>query len=118
MHRVPGLENVTASRHAQIRAHPSGLGHWARLGRGAGSANLRPTIAPRQRSPSGPANRFKQPSTAAPPGDRVEVEPGVYRQTVAIDRDGVTLVGLNRSGQRAVLDGGGAASRCCAKLGR
>ena len=41
------------------------------------------------------------------PGDRVEVEPGIYRQSVVIDRDGVTLVGVIRDGERAVLDGGG-----------
>jgi cytochrome c peroxidase len=41
-------------------------------------------------------------------GDRVEVEPGVYHQSVVVDRDGVTLVGVQRQGERPVLDGGGA----------
>ncbi len=40
-------------------------------------------------------------------GDRVLLEPGVYQQTVVIDTDGVTLAGINRNGQRPVLDGGG-----------
>ena len=28
------------------------------------------------------------------PGDRIEVEPGVYQQTIVVDRDGVTLAGV------------------------
>jgi polygalacturonase len=40
-------------------------------------------------------------------GDRVLLEPGVYRETVVIDVDGVTLTGINRNGERPVLDGGG-----------
>jgi parallel beta-helix repeat protein len=41
------------------------------------------------------------------PGDRVEIEPGVYRETVVIDTAGITLVGIGRNGERPVLDGGG-----------
>jgi parallel beta-helix repeat protein len=41
------------------------------------------------------------------PGDRVEVEPGVYNQSLLIDRDGVALIGVHRRGERPVLDGGG-----------
>lgn len=40
-------------------------------------------------------------------GDRIVVEPGVYHETVQVDRDGLTLVGLARDGERAVLDGRG-----------
>ncbi|MEX2112551.1 MAG: parallel beta-helix domain-containing protein [Pirellulales bacterium] len=40
-------------------------------------------------------------------GDRVLLEPGVYQQTVVIDTDGITLSGVNRQGERPVLDGGG-----------
>lgn len=41
------------------------------------------------------------------PGDRVEIEPGVYQQTVVVDKSGVTIAGVQRQGARAVLDGGG-----------
>jgi parallel beta-helix repeat protein len=42
---------------------------------------------------------------AARPGDTIEVEPGTYRQSVLVDVDHITLRGLVRGGQRAVLDG-------------
>ena len=41
----------------------------------------------------------------ARPGDTIEVEPGVYHQTVLVDVDGITLRGLGRGEERAVLDG-------------
>jgi parallel beta-helix repeat protein len=43
----------------------------------------------------------------ARPGDAVEVEPGTYRESVLVDVDGITLRGLVKDGQRAVLDGEG-----------
>jgi len=43
----------------------------------------------------------------AHPGDTVEVEPGTYRQSVLVDMDRITLRGLVRDGERAVLDGEG-----------
>jgi len=43
----------------------------------------------------------------AHPGDTVEVEPGTYRQSVLVDMDRITLRGLLRDGERAVLDGEG-----------
>ncbi len=46
----------------------------------------------------------------AQPGDRVEVMPGLYRQTVVVDKSGITLVGVVEDGVRAVLDGQGALS--------
>jgi len=45
---------------------------------------------------------------AAHPGDTIEVEPGTYRQSVLVDVDRITLRGLVKGGQRAVLDGEGA----------
>src|SRR5262249_22517916 len=45
---------------------------------------------------------------AARPGDTIEVEPGTYRESVLVDVDRVTLRGLVRGGERAVLDGEGA----------
>jgi cytochrome c peroxidase len=41
----------------------------------------------------------------ARPGDTVEVEPGVYRESLLVDSDRVTLRGLVVNGQRAVLEG-------------
>ena len=45
---------------------------------------------------------------AAHPGDTIEVEPGTYRESVLVDVDRITLRGLVKGGQRAVLDGEGA----------
>jgi cytochrome c peroxidase len=43
----------------------------------------------------------------ARPGDTVEVEPGVYRESLLVDADRMTLRGLVVNGQRAVLEGDG-----------
>lgn len=43
----------------------------------------------------------------ARPGDTVRVMPGVYLETVYIDKDGITLAGVIELGRRPVLDGGG-----------
>jgi len=40
-------------------------------------------------------------------GDLIEVFPGVYNQTVSVDKDGITLRGLVINGERAILDGQG-----------
>ena len=40
------------------------------------------------------------------PGDTIEVEPGIYRESLLVDIDRVTLRGLKIDGRRAVLDGG------------
>jgi len=110
MQRIPGLEAVAAiaakNSAAAGRAGPgTGLDWVAMLGNGnarAASGNrVAATFTVR------PGQSIQAAVDRCAPGDRVEVEPGIYRQTVAIDRDGVTLVGLNRDGQRAVLDGGG-----------
>jgi len=45
---------------------------------------------------------------AAHPGDTIEVEPGTYHESVLVDVDRITLRGLVKGGQRAVLDGEGA----------
>ena len=41
----------------------------------------------------------------AAPGDRIDVEPGLYRETVFIDKDRIELRGIVRGGQWPVLDG-------------
>src|SRR4029079_16194070 len=45
---------------------------------------------------------------AARPGDTIEVEPGTYHQSVLVNVDHITLRGLVKGGERAVLDGEGA----------
>jgi len=41
----------------------------------------------------------------AEPGDRIEVEPGLYNQTVMVDKAGITLTGIIQAGERPILDG-------------
>lgn len=41
----------------------------------------------------------------AAPGDRIEVEPGLYKETVFIDKDRIELRGIVREGAWPVLDG-------------
>lgn len=43
----------------------------------------------------------------ARPGDRIEVLPGVYHESVMIDLDNIELVGIVRDGERPQLDGRG-----------
>ncbi len=43
----------------------------------------------------------------AEPGDRIEVLPGVYHQSMMIDKSGISLVGRQVDGERPVLDGEG-----------
>ena len=38
-------------------------------------------------------------------GDRIEVHPGVYHESLTVDRDGITLAGITDSGERPTLDG-------------
>jgi parallel beta-helix repeat protein len=38
-------------------------------------------------------------------GDRIEVLPGVYHQSIMIDKAGVSLIGVQINGERPVLDG-------------
>lgn len=41
----------------------------------------------------------------AEPGDRILVEPGVYHESIYIDKSNITLKGLQKDGQYAVIDG-------------
>ena len=43
----------------------------------------------------------------AEPGDLIRVYPGVYKETVYIDKDNITLQGVIRNSEWPVLDGGG-----------
>jgi len=40
-------------------------------------------------------------------GDRIEVLPGVYHQSITVDKLGISLVGVQVNGERPVLDGEG-----------
>lgn len=43
--------------------------------------------------------------TRAKSGDVIKVKPGVYSETVFIDKDGISLLGVIESGHRPILDG-------------
>jgi parallel beta-helix repeat protein len=77
------------------RSAPAGARPWV------GAANVAATFTVR------PGQSIQAAIDRCSAGDRVLLEPGVYQQTVVIDTDGVTLSGVNRNGQRPVLDGGG-----------
>ncbi len=94
--------NLTGTAHARCLADGRRLAaQWPAPVRG-----WAPTASP-PRSPCGRASQFKRPSNVARPVIACVIEPGVYRQTVVIDIDGITLAGINRHGERPVLDGGG-----------
>ncbi len=98
MHRIPQLASAATPQLSGSTLAAAGSGTakpW--VGRGQVAATF--TVRPGQ--------SIQAAVDRAAAGDRIEVEPGVYRQSVAIDRDGITLVGLVRNGERAILDGGG-----------
>ncbi|WP_226960814.1 right-handed parallel beta-helix repeat-containing protein [Thalassotalea sp. LPB0316] len=41
----------------------------------------------------------------AVPGDTIQVMPGTYHETVYIDKDNISIIGVIQEGQRATLDG-------------
>jgi cytochrome c peroxidase len=95
---------------------PSGLPVVPRL---RGPAGRETQLARARTAPKPPAARDPQTITVraggsiqsavdqARPGDTIEVEPGSYKESVLVDIDRITLRGLVREGQRAVLDGEG-----------
>jgi cytochrome c peroxidase len=106
------------TRRPEIPARvPSGLpvvAHRAPPG-GRVSARVTPSVATSPAAPPAPrtlvvkaGGSIQDAVDAARPGDTIEVEPGTYRQSVLVDVDRITLRGLVRDGQRAVLDGEGA----------
>ena len=110
MHRVPGLDRLARNAAPDAAEKKSGPGEglaWvAALAGPSGTRSAAGKVAATFKV--SPGQSIQAAVDRCAPGDRVEVEPGVYRQTVVIDRDGVTLVGLVRDGARAVLDGGAA----------
>lgn len=95
---------------------PSGLPVVPRLrGPAERAAHLaRARAAPKAAPARGPRTLAVKPGGSiqaavdrARPGDTIEVEPGTYKETVLVDVDRITLRGLVREGQRAVLDGEG-----------
>lgn len=43
--------------------------------------------------------------TAAKPGDTIQVMPGTYSETVYVDKDNISIIGVIQEGKRPVLDG-------------
>ncbi len=91
---------------------PSGLPVVARL-RPPGAVVTDPSPSPLARPAAGepttvrvrPGATLQAAIDSARPGDTIEVEPGTYRESVLVDIDGITLRGLVKNGQRAVLEG-------------
>lgn len=54
----------------------------------------------------GPGQSIQAALDRAEEGDRVQVLPGVYGESISVDKNGTTVIGLNDEGSRAVLDGG------------
>ena len=52
-----------------------------------------------------PGDSIQSAVEAARPGDTIRVMPGIYSETVYIDKDDIHLVGVIQAGQRATLDG-------------
>jgi cytochrome c peroxidase len=95
---------------------PSGLPVVARRDAPTGRTSVaarpaRPPAAPASSAPRTLAVKsggsIQEAVDAALPGDTIEVEPGTYRQSVLVDVDRITLRGLVKGGERAVLDGEG-----------
>ena len=57
-----------------------------------------------------PGMKIQDAIDAANPGDVIEIEPGVYHETLTLDVSDLTLRGLEKNGERAVLDGKGVLS--------
>jgi cytochrome c peroxidase len=94
---------------------PSGLPVIPRLQRGVVTGGGGGPIAARSASPQDraamthrvkPGESIQAVLDRTVPGDIVEVEPGVYRESLLVDIDRLTLRGLKVGGQRAILDGG------------
>ena len=52
-----------------------------------------------------PGDSIQAAVEAAQPGDTIQVMPGLYSETVYIDKDDIHLVGVIQAGERATLDG-------------
>ena len=57
-----------------------------------------------------PGMKIQDAIDAANPGDVIEIEPGIYHETLTLDVSDLTLRGLEADGERAVLDGKGVLS--------
>ncbi len=99
---APGQVAAASNNAAAFPSFESRIQNGARTpSRGAGAAprgvSATFTVAPGQ--------SIQAAVDRAQAGDRVEVSPGVYPQSVLVDRDGIELVGMVVNGERAVLDG-------------
>jgi len=102
MHRVPGgLQPSAASGNHKAVARTSQIAGTGSATGGTpvpqGGATF--TVAPGQ--------LIQAAIDRCQAGDRVEVAPGVYHQSLTVAKSGITLSGLNRGGMRAILDGQG-----------
>ena len=52
-----------------------------------------------------PGEKIQQAVNNANPGDRIEVMPGIYKETVYIDKDDITLSGVIVKGEWPILEG-------------
>src|SRR5712675_1306203 len=64
-----------------------------------GGASMAATLAVK------PGESIQAAVARAAAGDRIEVYPGTYHETVYIDRDGINLQGIVEAGKWPVLDG-------------
>ncbi len=96
----PGTSTIASSASAVPAAYaPSQTRTMPRIAPPHGSVSATFTVAPGQ--------SIQAAVDRAEAGDRVEVLPGVYHQTITVDRAGIELVGLSINGERPVLDGQG-----------
>ncbi len=64
-----------------------------------------PTSAPTATFTVSPGQSIQAAVDRAAPGDRIQLMPGLYHESVTIDFDDIELVGIIENGRRAVLDG-------------
>ncbi|MBI3736092.1 right-handed parallel beta-helix repeat-containing protein [Candidatus Sumerlaeota bacterium] len=112
----PAPRNRTNIAAASLAAPPAQFAAAVQSAPAPGLRGIRERIQSRVRAASqgvtatftvNPGQSIQAAVDRAQAGDRVEVMPGVYNQTVSIDREGIELVGLVINGERAILDGQG-----------
>lgn len=113
---APASGAPVAAARTPLTGYSSGNMHRIPGQLGALARSRPPISGPRRPSASGrvaatftvhPGQSIQAAIDRCQTGDRVEIEPGVYRQSLLVDKDGITLAGVHRAGERPVLDGGG-----------
>lgn len=54
-----------------------------------------------------PGDSIQEAVKSANPGDTIQVFPGTYHETVYVDKDNISIIGVIEKGERATLDGQG-----------